>query len=77
MDFATNAPLAAAMLAPVPVAFTLDLDAGVVYEQVQQAFRAAIGDADRKYPLPSTDGAEVRHGPAPSAAEDFSTNSVV
>ena len=56
-------PFGAAMLAGVPLAFSFDLDASAIDQEVQWAFRAAIGDVDRKRPLPSADGAEVRHGP--------------
>jgi hypothetical protein len=54
------------MLARVPFAFTLDLDAGAVDQQVQRALRATIRNVDRKRPLASADGAEVRHGPIES-----------
>ena len=75
VDLAPDTPFAAAMLAGVPFAFTLDLDPCAVHcpavaacsnervQQVQRAFRAAIRDVDRKRPLSSADGAEVRHGP--------------
>lgn len=62
------------MLTCVPVALTLNLDAGAVHcpamvclqtmredQQVQRALRAAIRNDHRKRPLAAADGAEVRH----------------
>jgi hypothetical protein len=46
VDLAPDAPFGAAMLAGVPLAFALDLDAGAVDQQVQRAVRSAIGDVD-------------------------------
>jgi hypothetical protein len=62
VDRTPNAPFGAAMLARIPLAFSFDLDAGAVDQQVQRALRAAIRNVDRKCPLTSADGAEVRHG---------------
>jgi hypothetical protein len=63
VDLAPDAPFAAAMLAGVPLAFPFDLDAGAIDKQVQRALRATIRDVDRKRPLASADGAEVRNVP--------------
>jgi hypothetical protein len=60
------APFWPAMLAWVPFAFTLNLDAGAVDQQVQRARRAAIRNEHRKRPLTWADGAEVRHVPIES-----------
>ena len=51
------------MLVGVPFAFSFDLDASAINQEVQWAFRAALRDVDRKRPLASADGAKVRHGP--------------
>jgi hypothetical protein len=66
VDLATDAPFGAAVLARVPFAFTLDLDAGAIDKQVQRALRAAIRNVHRKCLLASADGAEVRHVPIES-----------
>tara|TARA_R110002110_G_scaffold383080_1_gene594384 strand:- start:413 stop:697 length:285 start_codon:yes stop_codon:yes gene_type:complete len=63
VDLAPNAPFAAAVLARIPFAFTLDLDAGAIDKQVQRALRATIWNVHRKRPLAAADGAEVRHNP--------------
>ena len=44
VDLAPDASLGTAVLAGVPLAFTLDLDPGAVDQKVQRAVRAAIGD---------------------------------
>ena len=44
MDLAPDPPLGPTMLARVPLAFTLDLDAGAVDQEVQRAVRATIRD---------------------------------
>lgn len=54
--------LRATMLAGVPHAITLDHDPGAVYQQVQQAVRAAIGYIDIQGLLPPRQVAEVSHG---------------
>jgi hypothetical protein len=38
VDLAPDASLVAAMLAGIPFAFTLDLDAGAIDQQVQRSF---------------------------------------
>ena len=63
VDLAPDAPFGAAVLAGIPFAFTLDLDAGAIDQQVQRALRATIWNVHRKRPLASADGAEVRNVP--------------
>ena len=46
VDLAPDASIAATMLAGVPLAFALDLDARAVDEQVQRALRPSVGDVD-------------------------------
>lgn len=58
-----DAPFGTAMLAGVPLAFTLDLDAGAVDQQVQRAVRTTIGDVDLQGLLARLQRAEVGHGP--------------
>lgn len=63
VDLAPNPAFGAAMLAGVPIAFTLDLDACAVDQQVQRAFRSTIGDVHLQTLLASRQRAEVRHRP--------------
>ena len=56
----------AAMLAGVPFAFALDLDAGAVDEEVQWAGSAAIRQAHVQRSLTAAKGAVVRHCPIKS-----------
>lgn len=44
VDLAPDAPFRAAMLACVPLAFPLDLDAGAIDQQMQWAVGATIWD---------------------------------
>ena len=44
MDLAPDAPFGTAMLAGMPLAFPLDLDAGAIDQQVQWPLGAAVGD---------------------------------
>ena len=62
-DLTPDASLGAAVLRCVPFAFTLDLDAGAVDQQVQRTLRATIWNVYRKRPLTASDCAEVRHVP--------------
>ena len=50
------------MLAGVPLAFTLSLDAGAVDEEVQWAGATAIGQAHVQSSLAPTQGAEIWYG---------------
>jgi len=49
--------------APVPFAFSLDLDPGAVDQKMKRTVRTAIGDIDRQGFLPTTQRAEIRHRP--------------
>ena len=51
------------MLAGVPLAFALDLDARAVDEQVQRAFRPPEGDVDSQRLLTARQGAKIWHRP--------------
>jgi hypothetical protein len=51
------------MLARVPLAFALDLDARAVDQQVQRPLGAAVGDVHSQGLLAAADRAEVRHRP--------------
>lgn len=51
------------MLAGVPFAFTLDLDAGLVDQHVQRTLGAAIRDIDGQRLLTTRQRAEVGHHP--------------
>ena len=46
VDLASDPPFGAAMLAGVPLAFALDLDARAFDEQMQRALRPTVGDVD-------------------------------
>ena len=61
---ATDTSFGAAVLAGVPLAFTLGLDAGAIGQKVQRTRAATIGDAYVQRPLATTQGAEERRGPA-------------
>ena len=63
VDFAPDPPLRAAMLAGVPFAFALNLDAGAIDQQVQRTLGAAIGDVDGQGFLAARQRAEVGHRP--------------
>ena len=63
VDLAPDAPFRAPVLTGVPLAFTLDLDPGAVYQQVQGTVRAAIGDVDLQGLLTTAKRAKVRHRP--------------
>lgn len=52
------------MLAPVLLAFALDLDTGAVHEQMQCALRSAIRYGNVQSILAARQCAEIRHGPA-------------
>src|SRR5690606_37550953 len=63
VDLAPDAPLGAAVLARVPLAFALNLDAGAVDQQVQRPFGATIRNVDGEGLLASAQRAEVGHRP--------------
>ena len=63
VDFAPDPPFGTAMLARIPLAFTLDLDAGAVDQQVQRPLRAAIRDVHGQGLLAAGQRAEVGHCP--------------
>ena len=63
VDLAQDTPFGAAMLAGVPFAFALDLDARAVDEQVQRALRTTVGDVDGQGLLTAGQRAEVGHRP--------------
>lgn len=63
VKLALYAPLCAAMLAGVPLAFPLDLDAGAVDQQVQRAVLTAVGNVHLQGLLAPRQRAEVWHGP--------------
>lgn len=61
VDLAPDPTFSAAMLAGVPLAFALDLDASAVDQQVQRTVRTAVGDVDlqRSMGLRGATGATV------------------
>ena len=59
VDLAPGAAFRATMLAGVPLAFALDLDARAVDEQVQRALRPTVGDVDGQGLLAAGQRAEV------------------
>ena len=61
VDLTLDAPLRAAMLARVPLAFALRLDAGAVDEKVQRSRRAAIRQPHVQRLLTAAQCAEIRH----------------
>ena len=63
MKLAPQALLWAAVLARVPLPFTLGLDPGRINQQVQRPLASAIGDGDVECLLTAAQGAEVRHFP--------------
>ena len=63
VDLAPDAPFGAAVLARVPLAFALNLDAGAVDQQVQRPFGATIRDVDGEGLLAAAQRAEVGHRP--------------
>jgi hypothetical protein len=63
MDLAPDAPFGAAMLAGVPFAFALDLDAGAVDRQARRTLGAEMRDIDGQRRLPARQGADVGHHP--------------
>lgn len=63
MYLAPDTSFGAAVLAGVPFAFTLGLDADAIDQEVQRTRAAAIGDSYVQRPLATAQGAEVRHGP--------------
>ena len=63
VDLAPDATFRATMLAGVPFAFALDLDAGAVDQQVQRAFRSTVWNVDSQGLLAARQRAEVGHRP--------------
>lgn len=63
VDLAPDAAFRATMLAGVPLAFALDLDARAVDEQVQRALRPTVGDVDGQGLLAAGQRAEVGDRP--------------
>ena len=63
VDLAPDPAFRAAMLAGVPLAFALDLDARAVDEQVQRATRPTVGDVDGQGLLTAGQRAEVGYRP--------------
>ena len=63
VDFSPYPPFGATMLAGVPLAFALDLDARAVDEQVQRAFRPPVGDVDSQRLLTARQGVKIWHRP--------------
>lgn len=63
VDLAPDPAFCTAMLAGVPLAFALDLDAGAVDQQMQRTIRSTVGDVHLQGFLPPRQRAEVRHRP--------------
>jgi hypothetical protein len=63
VDLTPDAAFRATMLAGVPLAFALDLDARAVDERVQRVLRPPVGDVDGQGLLAAGQRAEVRHRP--------------
>lgn len=63
MKFAPYTMFRIAMFAPVPFAFSLNLDPGAVDQKMKRTVRTAIGDIDRQGFLPTTQRAEIRYRP--------------
>ena len=63
VDFAPQTAFRAAVLAGVPLAFTLCLDAGAVAQQVQRPLRALIRRGHGQGLLVPAQSAEIRHRP--------------
>ncbi len=62
-DLAPDTPLRATVLARMPFAFALDLDAGAVDQQVQRSPGATVGDVHCQGFLAARQRAEVWHCP--------------
>lgn len=66
MEFTSDTMFRTAMFAPMPFAFSLDLDPGAVDQEMQGAVRTAIRNIDRQGFLPAAQCAEIRHRPRKS-----------
>ena len=63
VNIAPDTAFGATMLAGVPLAVALRLDAGAVDKQMQRTFRSAVGDVYAKVFCPSAQSAGIRHHP--------------
>ena len=63
VDLAADPAFCTSMIAGVPLAFALDLDAGTVDQQMQRTIRSTVGGVHLQGFLPPRQRAEVRHRP--------------
>lgn len=61
VDFPPNLPSRTAVLARMPLAFTLHLEASAINQEVQRSLRPAIGNVHRKGLLAAAQRAEIGH----------------